>query len=106
MTQKKGALRLFVYEAEQKGGEFMKRKLSLVLALMMAAGLGCRAAAVRAAAHLQPSPAQRRAGSGSARAQAERGDTGIDTTGSLRCPECRYPDSGHAENIQGLSDSH
>ena len=40
MTQKKGALRLFVYEAEQKGGEFMKRKLSLVLALMMAAGLG------------------------------------------------------------------
>lgn len=24
MTQKKGALRLFVYEAEQKGGEFMK----------------------------------------------------------------------------------
>ena len=39
MTQKKGALRLFVYEAEQKGGEFMKRKLSLVLALMMAAGL-------------------------------------------------------------------
>ena len=40
MTQKKGVLRLFVYEAEQKGGEFMKRKLSLVLALMMAAGLG------------------------------------------------------------------
>ena len=58
MTQKKGVLRLFVYEAEQKGGEFMKRKLSLVLALMMAAGLGLSGCGGQGGG----TPAQRRAG--------------------------------------------
>ena len=87
MTQKKGALRLFVYEAEQKGGEFMKRKLSLVLALMMAAGLGLSGCGNQGGGTpaTEPGAAQ---GSASGDAQGAGagqsvGDTGIDTTGFL-----------------------
>ena len=87
MTQKKGALRLFVYEAEQKGGEFMKRKLSLVLALMMAAGLGLSGCGNQGGGTPATEPG---AGQGSASEDAQGagagqsvGDTGIDTTGFL-----------------------
>ena len=85
MTQKKGALRLFVYEAEQKGGEFMKRKLSLVLALMMAAGLGLSGCGGQGGGTPATEPGAAQGGaSGNAQGAGQSvGDTGIDTTGFL-----------------------
>ena len=85
MTQKKGVLRLFVYEAEQKGGEFMKRKLSLVLALMMAAGLGLSGCGGQGGGTPATEPGAAQGGaSGNAQGAGQSvGDTGIDTTGFL-----------------------
>ena len=87
MTQKKVVLRLFVYEAEQKGGASMKRKLSLVLALMMAAGLGLSGCGGQGGSTpaTQPGAAESSASGDAQGAGAGQsvGDTGIDTTGFL-----------------------